>query len=206
MIELYTWTTPNGRRASIMLEEMGLPYDVKPIDLSREEQKSADYRSINPTGKIPAVRDTATGRVIFESGAIVFDLAARSGQLLPTDTATRNEVVEQFLWQAGGVGSEIGMAYFLTRRQPENPLAERLRTGVSQTLGVMDERLAQRPYLGCDEYTIADVMAYPWLVAGLDVLETSAPNLVRDWKHLRDWMARVGERPAVRRGMAVPAV
>jgi GST-like protein len=205
MIDLYTWATPNGRKASIMLEECGLPYRVVPVNLLKQEQLQPAFLAINPNGKIPTILDHDGDETVFESSAIVYHLAEKTGCLLPNDGAARRKAMRWFLWQAGAFGPSVGMAYFVTRRAPENAtMADRLRREAARLLGVLDAQLGAHDYVAGAAYTIADVMAIPWAQAGLGLIASAAPDLAAPWTHVRRWLATVTERPAVARGLAVP--
>jgi GST-like protein len=206
MIDLYTWATPNGRKASIMLEECGLPYRVVPVNLLKQEQMQPAFLAINPNGKIPAIVDHDCGESVFESSAIVYHLAEKTGCLLPGDGPARRQAMTWFLWQAGAFGPAVGMAYFVTRRAPENAtMADRLRREAARLLGVLDAQLGAHDYVAGAAYTIADVMAIPWAQAGLALITSAAPNLAAPWTHVRRWLATVGRSVTVARGLAVPA-
>jgi glutathione S-transferase len=201
MIDFYTWTTPNGRKVSIALEEMGTPYTVHAIDLKAGEQKSARFLAINPNGRIPAIVDRAEDDfAVFESGAILVYLAEKSGQLLPGNRRGRSQVMQWLMWQMGGLGPMHGQANVFFRYFPEKipSVIARYQTETMRLLGVMDQRLAGEEYLAGD-YSIADIACFPWVMqhdwAGLDISALT---------HLRRWLAVVGARPAVQRGMAVP--
>ena len=201
MIDFYTWTTPNGRKVSIALEEMGTPYTVHAIDLKAGEQKSAGFLAINPNGRIPAIVDRAEDDfAVFESGAILVYLAEKSGQLLPGNRRGRSQVMQWLMWQMGGLGPMHGQANVFFRYFPEKipSVIARYQTETMRLLGVMDQRLAGEEYLAGD-YSIADIACFPWVMqhdwAGLDISALT---------HLRRWLAVVGARPAVQRGMAVP--
>lgn len=203
MIDLYTAATPNGQKAAIMLEEVGLPYEKHLVDLSKGAQKEAAYLAINPNGKIPAIvdRDGAGGVpvTVFESGAILIYLAEKAGQLMPADPAGRFAALEWLMFQMAGVGPMFGQAGFWTRSKESVPAALARYKGEAERLtGVLDARLAHAPYLAGPAYSIADIATWPWIGAagfiGLDL---------QPYPALRDWQARIGERPAVQRGMAV---
>ena len=201
MIDFYTWTTPNGRKVSIALEEMGTPYTVHAIDLKAGEQKSARFLAINPNGRIPAIVDRAEDDfAVFESGAILVYLAEKSGQLLPGNRRGRSQVMQWLMWQMGGLGPMHGQANVFFRYFPEKipSVIARYQTETMRLLGVMDQRLAGEEYLA-GVYSIADIACFPWVMqhdwAGLDISALT---------HLRRWLAVVGARPAVQRGMAVP--
>lgn len=207
MIDLYTWTTPNGRKASIMLEECGISYNVIPVNLQKSEQYDARFLGVNPNAKIPVIVDRETGETIAESAAIVYYLAEKCGRFLPAAPRQRWETMKWFLWQTGAVGPSIGVVYFVTRRAPENvSIGERFGKETARTLQLLDDLLASRPYIAGEEYTIADIMGIPWLQAGIGVLEKNWPALVKDWRNLNRWLSEVLQRPAVVRGMACPKV
>lgn len=206
MIDLYTWTTPNGRKASIMLEECGLPYTVKAVNLQKSEQYGPDFLRVNANAKIPAIVDHETGETVFESGAIVYYLAEKTGRLLPRDNANRLETMKWFLWQSAAVGPTVGTMYFLTRRMPENvTAAEKFAQDSARVLDLLDARLAGRDYVAADAFTIADVMGITWVQAGVQMLEARYSALHKDWPNVRAWLQRMLARPAVKRGLGVPS-
>jgi GST-like protein len=201
MIDLYTSPTPNGWKASIMLEEIGLPYTVKPIRLEKLEQKQEWYLKLNPNGRIPTIVDHDEGGfAVFESGAILVYLAEKSGQLMPKDTKGRSVVVQWLMFQMGGIGPMQGQANVFYRYAPEKiPYAiERYQKETKRLYKVLDHRLADHEYLAGD-YSIADIATWPWVTlhgwAGVDI--DDLPNLER-------WIQRVGERPAVVKGREIP--
>jgi GST-like protein len=201
MIDLYTSPTPNGWKASIMLEEIGLPYTVKPIRLEKLEQKQEWYLRLNPNGRIPTIVDHDEGGfAVFESGAILVYLAEKSGQLMPKDTKGRSVVVQWLMFQMGGIGPMQGPANVFYRYAPEKiPYAiERYQKETKRLYKVLDHRLADHEYLAGD-YSIADIATWPWVTlhgwAGVDI--DDLPNLER-------WIQRVGERPAVVKGREIP--
>jgi GST-like protein len=201
MIDLYTSPTPNGWKASIMLEEIGLPYTVKPIQLAKLEQKQDWYLKLNPNGRIPTIveRDEG-GFAVFESGAILIYLAEKSGQLMPSDRKGRSVVTQWLMFQMGGIGPMQGQANVFYRYAPEKiPYAiNRYQRETRRLYEVLDRRLADHEYLAGD-YSIADIATWPWVTlhgwAGVEI--DDLPNLER-------WIQRVGERPAVVRGRAIP--
>ncbi len=206
MIELYTWGTPNGRKVSIMLEEAGLPYNTHAVNISKDEQFAPDFLKISPNNKIPAIVDPdgPGGKPIslFESGAILFYLAEKTGKLLPADPAGRYETMVWLMFQKAGVGPMFGQAHHFRRFAKEQvPYAiDRYTNETHRIYGVMDKRPGEVPYLAGQEYTIADVATYPWVARwewhGIDW--ANYPDLKR-------WFDNVGARPAVQKGMAVPA-
>ena len=201
MIDLYTFTTPNGRKASIMLEEVGLPYNVHKIDITKGEQFTPEFVAINPNSKIPAIADRDTGITVFESGAILIYLAEKTGKLLPTNDKERFQVLSWLMLQMGSVGPMLGQLNHFKKFAPEKiPYAvERYEKETLRLYSVLDGQLAEREFL-CGDYSIADIATYPWIVIyewqGLTL--DSHPNLKR-------WVETVQQRPAVERGMAVPA-
>lgn len=201
MFDLYTWTTPNGWKVSIALEELGLPYEVHPIDIGAGDQKTPSFLALNPNGRIPVLRDRQTGQVIFESGAILLYLAERAGALLGDDATTRWQAIQWTFFQMAGVGPMLGQANVFSRYAPEKlPWAiDRYRNESRRLLEVLDGRLARSRYLAGESYTIADIATYPWThfawYSGV-----SSEGLT----HLARWDAEISARPAVQRGLAVP--
>ncbi|ADO74862.1 glutathione S-transferase N-terminal domain-containing protein [Stigmatella aurantiaca] len=203
MIDLYTFSTPNGQKASIALEELGLPYTVKVINITQGEQFHPEFLAINPNNKIPAIVDHSVpgGLKLFESGAILLYLAEKTGRLLPTDLAGKAEVTQWLMFQMGGVGPMLGQLGFFNRFSPTKiPLAiERYRNESSRLLGVLDRHLSSRDYVA-REYSVADIALYPWLVGA----RNAYPELFRALRGVPQWLERVGARPAVQRGMKIP--
>ena len=204
MIELYTWGTPNGKKVSIMLEEIGLSYNLHPINIGQGDQFKPDYIAINPNSKIPAIIDTEGpgGKPIsiFESGAILIYLAEKTGKLLARDPVARIGAIEWLMFQMGGVGPMFGQAHHFLRQVKEpNPYgAERYTKETRRLYGVMNARLGKVDYLA-GEYSIADIATYPWVWRHEwhQVELAEFPNVAR-------WFAAIGARPAVQRGMKVP--
>ncbi|MEW6498296.1 MAG: glutathione binding-like protein [Cyanobacteriota bacterium] len=201
MIDLYTFTTPNGRKASIMLEEVELPYNVHNIDITKGEQFTPEFVAINPNSKIPAIVDQDAGITIFESGAILIYLAEKTGKMLPPDTKERFQVLSWLMLQMGSIGPMFGQLNHFKKFAPEKiPYAiERYEKETLRLYSVLDKQLADREYI-CGDYSIADIASYPWVAIyewqGLTLDEH--PNLKR-------WVETMQQRPAVQRGMAVPA-
>jgi GSH-dependent disulfide-bond oxidoreductase len=199
VIDLYTASTPNGYKASIALEETGLPYQVKAVDLRRGAQFEAEFLKINPNNKIPAIVDGYVS--VFESGAILVYLAEKAGKLLPISGRTRTRVFEWMFFQAGGTGPMLGQVHHFRNYAPEKiPYAvERYTNEGKRLYGVVDKRLSESKYLAGDEYTIADIMNLPWLLLsknqGIDIAE---------YPHVQRWIDELKARPAVQRGLAVP--
>lgn len=202
MIDLYTAATPNGWKASVALEELELPYEVHRIDLGALQQKEPWFLAINPNGRIPAMVDREAGDfAVFESGAILIYLAEKAGRLLPSDAKGRSVTLQWLMFQMGGVGPMMGQANVFYRYAPEKiPFAiGRYQRESRRLLEVLDRRLQDVPFLAGSDYSIADianwcwVSTYPW--SGIDIDGLDA---------LQGWLDRVGERPAVKRGRAVP--
>jgi GST-like protein len=211
MISLYTWVTPNGRKVSILLEELGIPYQVNPVNLSKNEQFAPGFLAISPNNKIPAIVDhDADGGPLpmFESGAILTYLADKHGKFLPAAGPERYQTLEWLHWQVGGLGPMLGqLGYFEKFSKEKSPLAiARFTAEADRLLTVMDKRLAESPYLAGDDYSIADIAAYPWAVTATTFLADVLAERMRSKPALRRWMIAIGDRPAVQRGMAVPAI
>ncbi|MCA9635001.1 MAG: glutathione S-transferase N-terminal domain-containing protein [Myxococcales bacterium] len=202
MIDLYTAATPNGKKVSIALEEMEIPYTVHRISLSKGQQKEPWFLEINPNGRIPAIVDRANGDFpVFESGAILIYLAEKSGRLLASEPKARSRALQWLMFQMGGIGPMMGQANVFYRYAPEKiPYAiERYQREVRRLFEVMDRHLASHEFLA-DEYSIADVATWPWV----STYEWSGSS-VDGLEHLQRWLRVIGERPAVIRGAAVPA-
>jgi GSH-dependent disulfide-bond oxidoreductase len=209
MIELYTWGTPNGRKAAIMLEEVGLAYSVHPVNIGKNEQFDPKYLAISPNNKIPAIVDTdaAGGRLtLFESGAILIYLAEKTGKFLAPSGGARYKALEWLNWQAGGLAPMLGQLGFYALRSTEKaPLPIKRFTDEGERLfGVLERRLGEASYLAGADYTIADIAAYPWCFAASTFLEPVLGQRLVASPNFQRWLKAVGERPAVQRGMAVP--
>ena len=210
MIDLYTWTTPNGRKISVMLEEIGLPYKVIPVNLGKEENLKPEFTAINPNQKIPAIvdRDVEGGPLaIFESGAILIHLAERSGRLLPKDVRGRAAVLQWLMYQMSHVGPIIGQVGHFVNQAPEKiPYAiQRFINESVRIIGVLDAGLAGREFIAGD-YSIADIATYPWVEAAWKPFKGMMPEKVAELGNVGRWLDTMAARPAVQRGMAVPAV
>lgn len=208
MIDLYTWTTPNGRKVSILLEETGLPYRVHPIDLGAERQLSDSFRDINPNQRIPAIvdHDLPDGPLtVFESGAILIYLAEKAGRFLPSEVRARSRVLQWLMFQMAGIGPMLGQASHFSSAAPEKiPYAiTRYFDESLRLVGVLNRRLAEHDYLA-GEYSIADMATYPWVIAAWPVFKSLPPERAGAMEHVGAWLERVGQRPAVERGMKVP--
>lgn len=202
MIDLYTWATPNGWKASVTLEELGLPYTVHPIDITTNAQKDPAYVAINPNGRIPAIVDTdADNFAVFESGAIMLYLAEKAGRLLPTDVKGRSEVIQWLMFQMGGLGPMQGQANVFHRYFPVKiPAAiERYQNETRRLYGVLDTHLADNEYLAGD-YSIADIANWSWAR-----IHNWAGVSIDDLPNLQRWLDQIEARPASARGVAVPS-
>ncbi|MBL8502753.1 MAG: glutathione S-transferase N-terminal domain-containing protein [Rhodocyclaceae bacterium] len=205
MIELYTWGTPNGRKVSIMLEECALPYRVHKIDITQGAQFAPAYLAINPNGKIPAIVDPdgPDGRSIslMESGAILVYLAGKTGRFLPASARGKYEALQWLMFQMGGVGPMFGQTHHFLRYAPEKVdyAIGRYTKETARLYGVLNARLARHAFLA-DDYSIADIATYPWVARHEwhEIALASYPNVQR-------WFKAIASRPAVQRGMAVPA-
>lgn len=200
MIDLYTWATPNGRKISIALEEMGLPYAVRPVNIGQDEQFRPEFLAISPNNKIPAIVDHETGDSVFESGAILMYLGEKSGRFYPQDRQTRLRIHEWLMWQMSAVGPMLGRVhYFLKYNSGKAPFAEQWFSAEARRLyGVLDKLLSDRPFM-CGDYSIADIATFPWIARhpwqgiGLD-----------DFANVKRWYLEIAARPAVQRGYGVP--
>lgn len=199
MIELYTFTTPNGRKPAIMLEEVQLPYIARKIDISKGEQFTPEYIAINPNSKIPAIIDQETGITVFESGAILIYLAEKTGKLLPPEPAGRIKVIEWLMFQMASVGPMFGQLSHFRRSAPEQiPYAiNRYEKETLRLFGVLDKELEKGEFI-VGEYSIADIATYPW-VAVYEYLGVTLEN----HPHLKRWVETMTQRQAVQKGMAV---
>jgi GST-like protein len=201
MIDLYTAPTPNGWKASIVLEELGLPYTVHALDLGKLAQKEEWYLRINPNGRIPSIVDRDAGDfAVFESGAILIYLAEKTGRLLPADPKGRSRAIQWLMFQMGGVGPMQGQANVFFRYAPEKiPFAiERYQRETRRLYEVLDRRLGEAEYLAGD-YGIADIATWPWVT-----LHGWAGVTLDGLENVQRWVNAVGSRPAVQRGRAIP--
>ena len=201
MIDLHTAATPNGRKISVMLEEIGLDYTVHKIDLGQNEQKRPEFLAMNPNGRIPVIVDRGNDDfVVFESGAIMIYLADKTGQLLPREEKARSRVIQWLMFQMGGLGPMMGQANVFFRYFDEKipAVIDRYQHEGRRLLGVLDQQFAERDYL-CDEYSIADIANWCWAIShnwsGIDI---------EGLDHLSAWLERVAGRPAVEKGRYIP--
>jgi GST-like protein len=205
LIDLYTWSTPNGRKVSIMLEELSLPYNVHPIDIGKGDQFGAEFVAVSPNSKIPAIVDSEgpDGKpyALFESGAILLYLADKTGRFLPQKKAGRFESIQWLMFQMGGVGPMFGQVHHFLRAAPEPvPYAiERYSKETRRLYGVLDKHLANHEWLAAGEYSVADMATYPWVARH----EWHKIELA-DFPNVKRWFDAIGSRPAVQRGMQVP--
>ena len=203
-IDLYYWPTPNGWKASIFLEELGLPYEVKPVNIAAGDQFEPEFLKISPNNKMPAIVDPEgpDGEPIsvFESGAILIYLAEKTGRFLPTDPRGRYRALEWLMFQMGSVGPMLGQAHHFRQYAPEIiPYAiERYTSEAARIYRVIDRRLAESEFMAADEYTIADVAVFPWLRSH----ENQGQDLA-DYPNLKRWYEAIEARPAVQRGLEV---
>ncbi|MEO3429704.1 glutathione S-transferase N-terminal domain-containing protein [Pelagibius sp. CAU 1746] len=204
-IELYTWSTPNGRKASIALEEMGLDYNVHPINIGQGDQFAPEFLKISPNNRIPALVDPAgpDGKPIalFESGAILIYLSEKTGLFMPEDARARYTALQWLMWQMGGFGPMLGQAHHFRRFAKEQvPYAiERYTNETRRLYGVLDKRLTEAEYLAGGDYSIADMATYPWAAR-----HEWHGIALEDFPAVNRWFDAVGSRPAVEKGMAVP--
>jgi GST-like protein len=204
MIHLYTWPTPNGKKVSILLEELGLPYEATAVNIGSGDQFKPEFLAISPNNKIPALVDTEgpDGRSIslFESGAILVYLAGKTGRLIGQTDLQRYDVLQWLMFQMGGIGPMLGQAHHFRLYAPE-PIPygiERYSNEAKRLYGVLERQLERHPYLAADQYTIADIATWPWIAShanqGIDLADY--PSVAR-------WFQTIEERPAVQRGIAL---
>jgi len=205
MIDLYYWTTPNGHKITMFLEESGLEYQIKPINIGKGEQFAADFLRIAPNNRIPAIVDHAPADggaavSIFESGAILLYLADKIGQYIPNNLRGRNEVLQWLFWQVGGLGPMAGQNHHFSAGAPEQlPYAiDRYVRETGRLYGVLNKHLADRAFIAGEQYTIADIASYPWIVPYIK----QSQNL-DDFPHLKRWFESIKARPATQRAYAI---
>ncbi|MEM6945129.1 MAG: glutathione S-transferase family protein [Pseudomonadota bacterium] len=199
MIDLYTWGTPNGRKVSILLEELGAAYEVHPINIMKDEQFAPEFLAISPNNKIPAIKDNDTGLSLMESGAIMLYLAGKY-QKFAGEGAGRFAVLEWLMWQMGGLGPMAGQAHHFLHFNPGKAAHAEERYGkeTKRLYGVLDKRLEGRDFIA-DEYSIADMAAWPWISR----FEWQQIDLAA-FPNVRDWYLRIADRSAVQKGYSVP--
>jgi GST-like protein len=200
MIDLYTWSTPNGRKVSIMLEEVGLPYTVHAVDISKDEQFKPAFLAISPNNRIPAIVDRDSDLPLFESGAILMYLAEKTGKLMPTNERARWHTVQWLMWQMGGVGPMLGQIHhFLRAAKGKAPYAdERYVKEGKRLYGVLDRQLARSEYVAGD-YSIADISIWPWISR----FEWQTIDM-NEYSNVARWYKAIAARPAVVKGYHVP--
>lgn len=200
MIDLYTWTTPNGRKVSILLEELGVEYTAHAVNITKDEQFDPAFLALAPNNKIPAIADHETGITLMETGAIMIYLAEKYGRFLSKDPAKKAATIEWLMWQMGGFGPILGQAHHFLRFNPgKSEYAEkRFRDEVKRLYSVLDRRLEGRDYI-VDDYSIADMACWPWASR----YEWQNINLA-DYPNVRAWYQRLLARKAVQRGYQVP--
>jgi GST-like protein len=206
MIQLYTWATPNGRKVSIMLEELGLEYQAHEVNISKGEQFNPDFLAIAPNNRIPAIIDEdgpgGAPLSLFETGAIMVYLAEKTGSdLYPSEPVQRAKVMQWLMWQMGGLGPMVGQAHhFLFNPKEVVPYGQkRYHDETLRLYGVMDRQLADNAYIAGAAYSIADIACYPWISR----FERHQVDL-NDFANVKRWFDELSARPAVERGMAVP--
>jgi GST-like protein len=205
MIDLFFWPTPNGFKISIMLEELGTPYRAHAINITKGDQFQPDFLAIAPNNRMPAIIDSdpadgGTPLSLFESGAILIYLAEKHGAFLPTEPRARLRTLEWLMWQMGGLGPMAGQAHHFRQFAPE-PVPygiERYTKEVARLYGVMNTRLEQSAFLAGEDYTIADIAAFPWVMPH----ERQGQSLA-DFPHVKRWFETIAARPAVQKGRAV---
>ena len=200
MIDLYPWTTPNGRKVSIMLEELGLEYKAHPIDIRKDDQYGAEFLKISPNNKIPAIIDRDNGMSLMETGAIMIYLADKTGKLLPKEGEARYRVIEWLMWQMGGIGPFLGQVHHFVKYNPgKSPYAEeRFSKEARRLYGVLDRRLEGREYI-VDELSIADLACWPW-ISRYDWQQID----LNEFPNVKRWYINLAKRPSVQRGYEVP--
>ncbi len=208
MIDLYFWTTPNGYKPLLFLEETGLPYTIVPVDISKGEQFDPEFLRVSPNNRIPAIVDHAPAAggapiPVFESGAILLYLAEKTGRFLPSDVAGRTEALQWLFWQMGGLGPMLGQNLHFAAYAPQKiPYAiDRYTKETHRLYGVMDKRLADRAFVAGDAYTIADMASFPWIAR----LEREAPHL-EGFANLARWHDAIAARPAGSSAMKRPVL
>jgi GST-like protein len=207
VITLYTWTTPNGRKASIMLEEVNLSYAVRPINLQENEQHDPDFLRVSPNNKIPAIVDNDGGKnhTIFETGAILIYLAEKTGKLLSANGPERTDALEWLFWSTSGLAPMLGQwNYFANRaKDKQTVVIERFSKEVARLYSVLEKRLSEVRYLAGD-YSVADISAFTWTKAMLGKFKAQNSNMLPNTPAIDRWLESVANRGAVIRGLDVP--
>ena len=200
MIDFYTWSTPNGRKVSILLEEIGVPYETHAIDITKDEQFAPEFLAISPNNRIPAIVDSDNGLSLFESGAIMQYLAQKTGKFWPAEGEAHWRTTEWLMWQMGGLGPMLGQVHHFVKFNPgKAPYAEeRYAKEARRLYGVLDKRLAEVPFVAGD-YSIADMSIWPWIsrFEWQEIDLSQFPNVSR-------WYVEIANRPAVQRGYHIP--
>lgn len=201
MIDFYTWTTPNGRKVSILLEELGIEYNLNPIDISKDEQFAPEFLAIAPNNRIPAIVDHDAGISMMESGAILQYLAEKHGKFLSTDFKARWATIEWLNWQMGGLGPMAGQTHHFLQYNPglSKYSEERYHNETKRLYGVLNKRLEGNDFIAGEDYSIADIACWPWISRfewqGIDL---------KEYKNIMRWYLTIAERPAVQKGYQVP--
>ena len=201
MIQLYTWSTPNGRKVSVMLEEVSVPYRVHAIDITAGDQFNPDFLAISPNNKIPAIVDDETGQSIFESGAILLYLAEKTGHFMPSGDNEKWDVMQWLMWQMGGQGPMLGQAHHFLKYHPgiSEYAEQRYHQEAQRLYKVLDTRLEKRDFVAAGQLTVADIAIWPW-VSRFDYHQIDLggyPNVLR-------WYLKLAERPGFQAGYKVP--
>ena len=201
MIDFYTWTTPNGRKVAIMLEETGLEYTVHTVHIGQDEQYDPEFLELSPNNKIPAIRDNETDIQMMESGAILLYLAEKAAQFIPTDKRAYWATIEWLMFQMGGVGPSMGQVHHFTKFNSgvSEYAEERYLNEAKRLYGVMDKRLTNNEWLNGHSYSIADIAVWPWTARH----DWQTVDL-NDYPHVARWYATMCERPAVQKGWNIP--
>jgi GST-like protein len=207
MFDVFYWPTPNGKKVTILLEELAVPYRIIPVDIGKGDQFSPEFLRLNPNHRMPVLVDHAPADgegplSVFESGAIMLYVADKAGQFLPTQPRARSEVTQWLIWQMANQGPKLGECGHFRRlgdtKGDQTYAVRRFTDEANRLYGVLNNRLYDRRYLAGDEYTIADMISYPWTVN----LKAQGQD-IEDFPYFRRWFEEVGARPAVQRGMAV---
>jgi GST-like protein len=206
VIDVFSWPTPNGHKVHIMLEECGLPYRAIPVNIGAGDQFKPEFLAISPNNRIPAITDPegpdGKPMSLFESGAILIYLAAKTGKFMPADDRAKYEVLQWLMFQMGGVGPMLGQAHHFRMYAPEKIgyAIDRYSNEAKRLYGVIDRRLADSPWLGGKEYSIADIATFPWLRSW-----ENQGIVLSDYPHVQVWFDKIADRPAVQRGVKVMA-